>query len=100
MSSVSMRDMLQAGVHFGHQTRFWNPKMSQFIFGSRNKVHVINLEQTVPAFNEALEVLRVEAARATKFFLLAPSVLRKKFLKNRPSAAACLMSVIAGWAVC
>ena len=53
MSIVSMRDMLQAGVHFGHQTRFWNPKMSQFIFGSRNKVHVINLEHTVPAFKRS-----------------------------------------------
>ena len=56
MSKVSMKDMLQAGVHFGHQTRFWNPKMSQYIFGSRNKVHVINLENTVPAFNEALDI--------------------------------------------
>ena len=51
MSIVSMRDMLQAGVHFGHQTRFWNTKMSRYIFGSSNKVHVINLEHTVPAFN-------------------------------------------------
>ena len=58
--------MLQAGVHFGHQTRFWNPKMSQYIFGSRNKVHVINLENTVPAFNEALDVLRAEAAKGNQ----------------------------------
>jgi small subunit ribosomal protein S2 len=48
MANVSMRDMLQAGVHFGHQTRYWNPKMKPFIFGARNKVHIINLEQTVP----------------------------------------------------
>ena len=58
MTTVSMRDMLQAGVHFGHQTRFWNPKMDQYIFGSRNKIHIINLEQTVPAFNEALAYLQ------------------------------------------
>ncbi|MBF7072269.1 30S ribosomal protein S2 [Glaciecola sp. MH2013] len=57
MANVSMRDMLQAGVHFGHQTRYWNPKMSQFIFGARNKVHIINLEKTVPLFNEALNYL-------------------------------------------
>ena len=54
MSNVSMRDMLKAGVHFGHKTRYWNPKMKQFIFGARDKVHIINLEQTVPMFNEAL----------------------------------------------
>jgi small subunit ribosomal protein S2 len=54
MANVSMRDMLQAGVHFGHQTRYWNPKMKPFIFGARNKVHIINLEKTVPLFNDAL----------------------------------------------
>ena len=54
MATVSMRDMLKAGVHFGHQTRYWNPKMKPFIFGARNKVHIINLEKTVPMFNEAL----------------------------------------------
>ena len=54
MTQVSMRDLLQAGAHFGHQTRFWNPKMDQYIFGARNKIHIINLEHTVPAFNQAL----------------------------------------------
>ena len=54
MSTVSMRQMLEAGVHFGHQTRFWNPKMAPFIFGDRNKIHIINLEKTVPLFNDAL----------------------------------------------
>jgi small subunit ribosomal protein S2 len=57
MANVSMRDMLQAGVHFGHQTRYWNPKMAQYIFGARNRVHIINLEKTVPLFNEALNYL-------------------------------------------
>lgn len=52
MATVSMRDMLKAGVHFGHQTRYWNPKMKPFIFGARNKVHIINLEKTVPMFNK------------------------------------------------
>ena len=52
--NVGMRDLLQAGAHFGHQTRFWNPKMRQYIFGSRNKIHIINLEHTVPALNDAL----------------------------------------------
>ena len=51
--SVSMREMLEAGVHFGHQTRFWDPKMAPFIFGSRNKIHIINLEKTLPMFQDA-----------------------------------------------
>ena len=53
MASVSMRQMLEAGVHFGHQTRFWNPKMAPFIFGERNKIHIINLEKTLPLYGEA-----------------------------------------------
>ena len=83
MSSVSMRDMLQAGVHFGHQTRFWNPKMSKFIFGSRNKVHVINLEQTVPAFNEALEILRVEAAKGNQILFVGTKRAAQKIVKEQ-----------------
>ena len=83
MSSVSMREMLQAGVHFGHQTRFWNPKMSQFIFGSRNKVHVINLEQTVPAFNEALEILRVEAAKGNQILFVGTKRAAQKIVKEQ-----------------
>jgi len=58
MADVSMRRMLEAGVHFGHQTRFWNPKMSQFIFGERNKIHIINLEKTLPLFKQASEFVR------------------------------------------
>ena len=58
MTQVSMRDLLQAGAHFGHQTRFWNPKMDQYIFGARNKIHIINLEHTVPAFNDALTTVQ------------------------------------------
>lgn len=64
--TVSMRDMLAAGVHFGHQTRFWNPKMAPFIFGARNRIHIINLEKTVPAFNAALEELRRMGAAGKK----------------------------------
>jgi len=58
-----MRDMLEAGVHFGHQTRYWNPKMAPFIFGHRNKIHIINLEQTVGKYVEAAKFLRQTAAR-------------------------------------
>jgi small subunit ribosomal protein S2 len=60
--SVTMRQMLEAGVHFGHQTRFWNPKMAPYIFGSRNKIHIINLEQTLPLFQQAQKFVRQLAA--------------------------------------
>ena len=60
---VSMREMLEAGCHFGHQTRFWNPKMAPFIYGHRNKIHIINLEKTVVMYNEAAEVVKKLAAR-------------------------------------
>ncbi|MFN9707764.1 MAG: 30S ribosomal protein S2, partial [Burkholderiales bacterium] len=61
--SVTMREMLEAGVHFGHQTRFWDPKMAPYIFGHRNKIHIINLEKTLPLFNEAMKFVRQIAAR-------------------------------------
>ncbi|MFG6433248.1 30S ribosomal protein S2 [Roseateles sp. LYH14W] len=61
--SVTMREMLEAGVHFGHQTRFWNPKMAPYIYGHRNKIHIINLEKTLPAFNDALKFVRQLAAK-------------------------------------
>jgi small subunit ribosomal protein S2 len=64
--SVTMRDMLEAGVHFGHQTRFWNPKMAPFIFGHRNKIHIINLEKSLPMFQDAIKfVKQLSANRGT-----------------------------------
>ena len=66
MSDVSMRDMLEAGVHFGHQTRYWNPKMGAYIFGQRNKIHIINLERTLPLYQEAMNYLGSLAANGGK----------------------------------
>ena len=60
--SVTMRQMLEAGVHFGHQTRFWNPRMAPYIFGQRNKIHIVNLEKTMAKYNEAMEFVRKLAA--------------------------------------
>ena len=60
--SVTMREMLEAGVHFGHQTRFWNPKMAPYIFGARNKIHIVNLEQSLPMLQEAIKFARQLAA--------------------------------------
>jgi small subunit ribosomal protein S2 len=61
--AITMRDMLEAGVHFGHQTRFWNPKMAPFIFGHRNKIHIINLEKSLPMFQEAAKFVRQIASK-------------------------------------
>jgi len=70
MSNVSMRLMLEAGVHFGHQTRFWNPQMADYIFGSRNKIHIINLEKTLPMYNEAVNALgKIASQRGTILFV-------------------------------
>ncbi|HFA7895681.1 TPA: 30S ribosomal protein S2 [Neisseria gonorrhoeae] len=70
MSQITMRQMIEAGVHFGHQTRFWNPKMAQYIFGARNKIHIVNLEKTLPMFQEAQEaVRRLVANKGTVLFV-------------------------------
>ncbi len=70
MANVSMRQMLEAGVHFGHQTRFWNPKMAPFIFGERNKIHIINLERTLPLFRDAAAFVKDTVAnRGTVMFV-------------------------------
>jgi small subunit ribosomal protein S2 len=85
MANISMRDMLAAGVHFGHQTRFWNPKMAPFIFGARNKIHIINLERTVPAFNEALGYVRSLAARRHKVLFVGTKRSAAKVISEQAS---------------
>ena len=70
MTQVSMRDLLQAGAHFGHQTRFWNPKMADYIFGARNKIHIVNLEKTLPLYNDAVNAIgKIAANRGTIMFV-------------------------------
>ncbi len=83
MPTVSMRDMLQAGVHFGHQTRYWNPKMNRFIFGARNKIHIVNLEQTVPAFNQALELVKQMASQKKKVLFVGTKRAAQKTIKEQ-----------------
>ncbi len=70
MSNITMRDMLEAGVHFGHQTRYWNPKMGPFLFGQRNKIHIINLEKTLPLFDEAINFISTLASRKGKILFV------------------------------
>jgi small subunit ribosomal protein S2 len=82
-----MRDMLKAGVHFGHQTRYWNPKMGKYIFGSRNKIHIINLEQTLPMFNEALAFVEKLASGKNKIMFVGTKRSASKILAEE--AARC-----------
>jgi len=87
MSQVSMRDMLKAGVHFGHQTRYWNPKMGKYIFGARNKIHIINLEKTLPMFNEALTFVERLASGKNKILFVGTKRAAGKIV--REEAARC-----------
>jgi len=83
MPTVSMRDMLQAGAHFGHQTRYWNPKMNRFIFGARNKIHIINLEYTVPAFQEALDLVQKMASQKKQILFVGTKRAAQKTIKEQ-----------------
>jgi small subunit ribosomal protein S2 len=87
MASVSMRDLLKAGVHFGHQTRYWNPKMGKYIFGARNKIHIINLEQTVPAFNESLAFVKKLSEGKNKVLFVGTKRAAGKIVKEEASRA-------------
>ena len=82
MIKVSMRDLLKAGAHFGHQTRYWNPKMGQYIFGARNKIHIINLDQTLPALNEALAIVENMASNKNKVLFVGTKRAAGKLIKE------------------
>ena len=101
LMTITMREMLEAGVHFGHQTRFWNPKMAPYIYGHRNKIHIINLEKTQPLFERRDEV-HPPAGRAPRHDPddrhQAPGARGDR--RRKPSAAACPSSTSAGSAAC
>jgi small subunit ribosomal protein S2 len=84
-----MRQMLEAGVHFGHQTRFWNPKMAPFIFGHRNKIHIINLEKTVVMFNDALKFVRKLSADKGSVLFVATKRQAREIIKEEAQRAGC-----------
>ena len=92
MSNVTMREMLEAGVHFGHQTRFWNPKMAPFIFGERNKIHIINLEKSLPLCKEATSYLGKIAAQKGKIMFVGTKRAARDAIKN--SAESCGMPFV------
>jgi small subunit ribosomal protein S2 len=80
--SVSIREMLEAGVHFGHQTRFWSPKMAPYIYGHRNKIHIINLEKTLPLFNEALKFIRQIVAKKGTILIVGTKRQAREFVSQ------------------
>lgn len=82
-----MRDLLKAGAHFGHQTRYWNPKMAPYIFGARNNIHIINLEHTVPALNEALDVVQKLASNKNKILFVGTKRAASKIIKEEAERA-------------
>lgn len=83
MANVSMRDLLKAGAHFGHQTRYWNPKMAPFIFGARNKIHIIDLELTVPALEKAVAIVRGMAQNKNKVLFVGTKRAAAKIIKEQ-----------------
>ena len=85
MTDISMRDLLQAGVHFGHQTRYWNPKMANFIFGARNKIHIINLEETLPRIRSALDEVRRMGAKKNKLLFVGTKRAAAKIVREQAS---------------
>jgi small subunit ribosomal protein S2 len=89
MPSISMRQMLEAGVHFGHQTRFWNPKMSPYIFGERNKIHIINLEKTLPMYIRAQDFIRKLATDGGHVLFVGTKRSARDSIQKERSAAAC-----------
>ncbi len=87
--SVTMRDMLEAGVHFGHQTRYWNPKMAEYIFGDRNKIHIVNLEKTLPLFEDALKHVRTLAANKGRILFVGTKRQARDIMKEEATRAGC-----------
>ncbi|MCF6325148.1 MAG: 30S ribosomal protein S2 [Gammaproteobacteria bacterium] len=83
MSKISMRNMLEAGVHFGHQTRYWDPKMAPFIFGARSKIHIINLEKTLPLFNDAMNFVGKIAANRGKILFVGTKRAAREVVKEQ-----------------
>ena len=87
MANVSMRDLLKAGAHFGHQTRYWNPKMAPYIFGARNKIHIIDLELTVPALEKAVSIVRSMAEKRNKVLFVGTKRAAQKIVKEQAERA-------------
>jgi hypothetical protein len=100
LTGIALKDLLEAGVHFGHQTKRWNPKMKPFIFGERNGIYIIDLAKTAKLFNEASGSPPTWQPRVGRSSSSERSGRRRTRLPRRRSAAACSSSTSGGWAGC
>ena len=87
MANVTMRQMLEAGVHFGHQTRYWNPKMAPFIFGERNKIHIVNLEKSLPLYNDAMNFVSKLASKKGNILFVGTKRQAREIIKQEAERA-------------
>ena len=103
MVTVTMKELLEAGVHFGHQVRRWNPKMKEYIFGERNGIYIIDLQKTQKMFREALQAVTNMVGRRSRqdtFCLSAPNARRRTRFAKKPNAPDSITSINAGSADC
>ena len=98
--SVTMREMLEAGVHFGHQTRFWNPKMAPFIFGHRNKIHIVNLEKTLAMYQEAMKYIRQLSSNRGTVLMVGTKRQARELIASEAQRAGMPFVDQRCWAVC
>ena len=100
MPTFTMRQLLEAGVHFGHHTRRWDPKMKPFIFGVRNNTHIIDLQQSVPMLHHALQAMRDTAASGGRILFVGTKRQARDLVPSMQNAAASITSMIVGSAAC
>jgi len=100
VANITMKELLEAGVHFGHQTKRWNPKMKEYIFGERNGIYIIDLQKTLKMFKEASKFVQDNAAEGHTILFVGTKRRRRKPSPKRPPAAGCSTSTSAGWADC
>jgi len=97
MAVISMKALLETGVHFGHRTRKWNPRMKPYIFTERNGIHIIDLQQTLDALEKSYALIRDSVAAGGALLFVGTSGRRRRRSRPRPAAAACRTSTSAGW---
>ena len=100
MPNITMRQMLEAGVHFGHQTRYWDPKMAPYIFGARGKIHIINLEKSLPMLMDSMNFIGGIAAKRGSVIFVGTKRAASKSIAEEAHVVACLMFPTAGWVAC
>ena len=100
MANITMKELLEAGVHFGHQTKRWNPKMKEYIFGERNGIYIIDLQKTLKMFKEASKFITELTSTGKLVLFVGTSGRRRTRWPKRRTAAGCRTSTRAGWAGC